>query len=101
MGLREGLSRRLIKKRSVKENQKKILTEALYLMAEANVPLSSVSRRLKLRIGVLKALLKKGQPDPELLLRNGRSGPMFSKFHDRAVSVLQDLLVNSSRPLLL
>ena len=96
-----GLPRDLRKERLKKEKDRSLLAEALYLITEGQVPLTAVSKRLKLSVRVLRALRGKGEPDPDLLRRKPPTGPKFQKFHDRAEAVLQDLLANSTHPLLL
>ena len=77
------------------------LNEALYLLTEEKVPIATVSRRLRLRRGVLVALLAKGEVDVSLLKRKPSRGPLFQKFHQRAAETLEHLLTTADHPLLL
>jgi transposase len=70
-------------------------------MNEAQVPLSNISRRLKLSRRTLEKLRKAGEPDVRVLTKTPSHGGRFSRFHDRAVALLREMLDEAKHPLTL
>jgi hypothetical protein len=89
------------RKRLAKERDKARLEEACFLMNEAQAPLSNISRRLKLSRRTLEKLRKVGTPDVKVLTKTRSRGARFSRFHDRAVALLREMLDESKHPLTL
>lgn len=95
------INRRQERKRLAKERDKARLEEACFLMNEAQVPLSNISRRLKLSRRTLQKLRKAGAPDVRVLTKTPSRGGRFSRFHDRAVALLREMLDEAKHPLTL
>ena len=70
------------RKRIAKERDKARLEEACFLLNEAQAPLASISRRLKLSRRTLDKLRKAGSPDVKVLTKAASRGARFSRFHD-------------------
>jgi transposase len=65
------------------------------------VPLINISRRLKLSRRTLDKLKNFGSPDVRVLSKAPSRGERFNRFHDRAVTLLREMLDETKHPLTL
>jgi hypothetical protein len=89
------------RKRGVKTISKRVVQEARYLLNEAKLSLSKVSRRLGLGVYMLKRIRESQDPDYNPLVGGGAKVPRFHKIHQRARDLIDIIIDQAKTPLCL